>query len=162
MPEKSKKLSRAKRFAEVEFLSVAGFKYRMGPTGLWVYGKDYKNAAAILPQPSVPYEPVRFYLVCHSIELLLKAFLSLRGATMLELSENKYGHDLEKLLDAALEYELDTLVNLPARHIAEVRKAAIYYGGKVFEYPAVGDTSRRTIIPAFKSCLCHLCRTVRA
>jgi hypothetical protein len=111
----------------------------MGPAGLWVYADSYLRAATALPVPEKPYEPVRYYLACHSIELSLKAYLSLHGATMLELSENRYGHNLDLILTAADSKGLQSFVRVSAEQRAEICKAAIYYAGKVFEYPAMGE-----------------------
>lgn len=139
MPQPPRKPSRAKQFAEIERISIFGAVGRMGPIGLWMYANAYEKAAASLPAPEAPYEPVRYYLACHSIELALKAYLSLHGATMLELSENAYGHNLEAILAAAESKGLSAQVTLTLEQRAEVTKAATYYAGKVFEYPAIGE-----------------------
>lgn len=138
-PQNRSRLSRAKQYAEIERISIMGLVARMGPVGLWVYARAYLTAALALPAPESPYEPVRYYLACHSIELSLKAYLSLHGATMLELSENAFGHNLETLLEAAEGKGLPTQVPLTPQQRAEVCKAALYYAGKVFEYPAMGE-----------------------
>ncbi len=116
-----------------------GATSRMGPVGLWVYANAYIRAGLALPAPEAPYEPVRYYLACHSIELSLKAFLSLHGATMLELSENAFGHNLDAIVAAADAKGLQLQVALTPDHRVEISKAAMYYAGKVFEYPAVGE-----------------------
>jgi hypothetical protein len=135
-----RKLSRAKQYAEVETLSINdNFLIRLGPGGLWVYARAYARAAALLPAPERPYEPVRYYLACHSIELALKAYLSIHGATMLELSESGYGHDLNAILLAADAKHLQAQVALTDEHRDEIVKASTYYAGKVFEYPAMGE-----------------------
>jgi hypothetical protein len=77
--------------------------------------------------------------VCHAIELGLKAFLSLRGAAMLKLADGSYGHNLEGILQKAEEKDLKTTVPFTDGHRAAIRLASIYYAGKVFEYPAVGE-----------------------
>lgn len=137
-----RKPSHAKKFAEVENISFFGAVGRMGPIGLWMYARTYATAAASLPEPEAGYEPVRHYLTCHSIELSLKAFLSLHGATMLELSESGYGHNLESILASADAKSLSGTVNLTSEHRAEIVREALYYSGKVFEYPAVGEALR--------------------
>ena len=142
MPTKLRQPSRAKQFAAIERISIFGAVARMGPVGLWQYADAYKRAAETLPAPQVPYEPVRYYLACHAIELCLKAFLSVQGASMLDLAENAYGHNLDRLLAAADERGLDATIQLSIEHRAEVHKAADYYAGKLFEYPAVGEAIR--------------------
>jgi hypothetical protein len=131
--------SRAKQYAEIERISILGADARMGPIGLWFYANAYQKAAAFLPAPEAPYEPVRYYLACHSIELALKAYLSLHGASMLELSESAYGHNLDTILAAAESKGLSAQVTFTLEQRAEITKAATYYAGKVFEYPAVGE-----------------------
>jgi hypothetical protein len=111
----------------------------MGPIGLWVYANHFLGAAKALPEPTVRFEPVRYYLICHSIELSLKAFLSLKGATMVELSDPDYGHKLQKILTDANKKSLQSTVSLSAEQLTEISKAEYYYKGKVFEYPAVGE-----------------------
>jgi hypothetical protein len=111
----------------------------MGPVGLWVYANAYLKAAAAVPAPEAPYEPVRYYLACHSIELSLKAYLSLHGATMLELAENAFGHNLDAILTVAENKGLRSYVRFSGEQRAEIYKAATYYAGKVFEYPAMGE-----------------------
>jgi hypothetical protein len=104
-----------------------------------MYANAYAKAAAALPAPEAPYDPVRYHLACHSIELSLKAYLSMHGATMLELSESAYGHNLETILAAAEAKGLQSQVSISLEHRTEICKSATYYGGKVFEYPAVGE-----------------------
>jgi hypothetical protein len=82
---------------------------------------------------------VRPYLACHSVELVLKAFLSLHGAEMFQLAEGKYGHNLEAILEEAIQQGLKDAVGLSHAEEAVIRGAGPYYGAKVFEYPAVGE-----------------------
>ncbi len=136
---KKQKPSAAKEFAKVERISIAGINERMGPLGLHVYAELYLSAAQALPKPKVPFEPVRPYLVCHAIELALKAYLSLRGAAMKDLADGAFGHNLESILTKAIEGDLAKLVPLTETQRKAIRLATTYYAGKVFEYPAVGE-----------------------
>ena len=138
-PKKTVRISAAKRFAQIEKISIMGITERMGPLGLHMYASAYLDAARALPLPTAPFEPVRPFLICHSIELGLKAFLSLHGAAMLELADGSHGHNLEAILKKADEKHLGTHVGLTDVHKAEVRKSSLYYAGKVFEYPAIGE-----------------------
>src|SRR2546426_9590715 len=131
--KKTARVSVAKQFARIEKISIMGITERMGPIGLHLYANAYLDAARALPLPTVPFEPVRPFLVCHSIELGLKAFLSLQGAKMLELAEGPHGHNLEALLQKADEKHLGTYVGLTDAHKTEVRRASLYYSGKLFE-----------------------------
>lgn len=58
---------------------------------------------------------------------------------MLQLSVNAYGHNLEKIFAAAELKGLSAQVILTLEQRAEVSKVALYYAGKVFEYPAIGE-----------------------
>ncbi len=131
--------SAAKRFAEVEQISVVGITARMGPLALQLYAEAFLQAAQALPKPEVPFEPVRPYLVCHAIELSLKAFLSIQGSEMLHLAGGQFGHKLAPLLTSALDGGLLDLAPLNREHLEAIRRAETYYAGKVFEYPAVGE-----------------------
>lgn len=141
-PKTPRRTSPSKRFAEIEKISIFGAEARMGPLALQQYAERYFYAAKGLPVSDLKFDPVRLYLVCHSIELALKAYLSLHGALMVELSEGPYGHNLESILGKALERGIDSLVPLRDDHRAEICRANTYYSGKVLEYPAVGEAMR--------------------
>ncbi|MEY4706174.1 MAG: hypothetical protein RL042_2379 [Nitrospirota bacterium] len=136
---KKRKSSAAKQFAEIERISIAGINERMGPLGLHMYAESYLSAAQLLPKPNVPFEPVRPYLVCHAIELALKAYLSLRGSAMVDLADGAFGHNLDSLFTRAVEGDLAQLAPLTNAQSNAIRLATTYYAGKVFEYPAVGE-----------------------
>jgi hypothetical protein len=136
--KKKPRMSVAKQNARIEHISIAGVTARMGPIGLHTYADAFLKAAQALPPPSVPFEPVRHFLVCRSIELALKAFLSLLGSTMLKLAERD-GHNLEALLRNAEEKGFAALVPIDEPQRQAIRRASVYYEGKVFEYPAVGE-----------------------
>jgi hypothetical protein len=135
----SRKPSAAKRFAQIERISILGITERMGPLALELYAEMYLSAAESLPKPTVPFEPVRPYLVCHAIELALKAFLSLRGRAMVDLADGQFGHKLSAILTEAEAADLLALVPLSSAHRKAITSAESYYACKVFEYPAVGE-----------------------
>jgi len=56
---------------------------------------------------------------------------------MLNLSENIYGHDLNKILQKADENKIKAYIALTDDHCVYIRLASNYYSGKVFEYPTV-------------------------
>lgn len=137
--KKPARVSPAKHHAQIEHISLLGVRERMGPLGLHMYANSFLAAASALPQPAVTFDPVRPYLVCHAIELGLKAFLSLQGLEMIELAESSFGHNLTFTLKKAEASNLKTIVPLSNAHCAAIRLASVYYSGKVFEYPAVGE-----------------------
>jgi hypothetical protein len=141
-PASAKKISLAKQHAQIEYISIVGIKERMGPLGLQLYSEAFLAAALALPAGPEPFEPVRPYLVCHALELGLKAYLSLTGLNMMELSDGAFGHKLESLLDKAEGAGLLALVPLNDEQRSAIKLAATYYAGKVFEYPAIGEALR--------------------
>ena len=124
------RVSHAKQFAEIENLSMPGIVTRMGPVALHVYAEDFLNAATALPAAKVPFQPSRWFLPCRAIELALKAFLSLKGAPMLELAGGAYGHDLHALLQQAQKSGLADIVALESRDTQAIERATEYYIGK--------------------------------
>jgi len=83
------------------------------------------------------FHPARLFLVCRSLELALKAFLSLRGRSLDELAGGAFGHDLNKLLAEANKQDLGALVKLSEEQRFQIVRASIYYAEKVLEYPSV-------------------------
>lgn len=139
MPARKREPSPAKRFAEIERISILGVTERMGPVALHLYAERYLAAVQALLKLSTPFDPVRLYLVCHAIELSLKAFLSLQGQEMLAMADGKLGHKLSSILEAADAVGLKSFVSLSDEQLGAIRLAETYYAGKVFEYPAVGE-----------------------
>jgi hypothetical protein len=111
----------------------------MAPIALQTYAADYLSAAKEVAPPQVRFSHARMFLVCRALELALKAFLSLKGNTLIKLSGGQYGHDLEYLLSQAEQTGLSTIVNFEERHLFQIRRASTYYVEKVFEYPAIGE-----------------------
>jgi hypothetical protein len=123
--------SRGKQHAKIENMSLLGTHVRMGPPGLWVYASSFlRSAKTIEPGPDGPRWPAGFYLVCHALELSLKAFLSLKGRALLELAD--LGHDLGKLVADATAAGLPDLVTLAPEQVDEIQCASRYYVEKVF------------------------------
>lgn len=137
--KKPARVSVSKRHGQIEHISIFGITERMGPLALHMYADSFLTAANSLPPSSAPFDPVRPYLVCHSIELGLKAFLSIRGLPMIDLAHGSYGHNLTAILEQTEATGLLAMVPLSGSHRDAIRLASIYYFGKVFEYPAVGE-----------------------
>lgn len=115
----------------IETFVFAGIRFHIAPA-LWAYASQYLRAARAVPP--APFNPARFYLACHALELTLKAFLSLKGRS-LESMTWKPGHDLAAALSEAERLHLADIVRLPPRQRKEIRHSR-YYAEKVFEYPA--------------------------
>jgi hypothetical protein len=72
------------------------------------YAFQFFDAYRHVPRPQYPmYDWPRYFLLCHCIELTLKAYLSKHGIDKTELSR-KYGHNLSKLFDGAIAHGLTT------------------------------------------------------
>jgi hypothetical protein len=86
------------------------------------------------------WHPVGKYLACHSIELSLKAFLMLKGETL--VGARRYSHRIAQLLAVCQKQNLKELVPLTEPERREIKRADPYYDGKVFEYPFIGQAAR--------------------
>jgi HEPN domain-containing protein len=62
--------------------------------------EEFFQAFKDLPSGNPPCWP-RYFMLCHAIELALKAYLVSRGTTTKHL-KNTFGHDLKKLLSEAI------------------------------------------------------------
>ena len=76
--------------AQIEWLTIK-----------WIFDRavEFEKAYHAVPE-TPPFSWPRYFLLCHSIELALKAFLALHGESASDL-QNKFGHDLNKLLERA-------------------------------------------------------------
>lgn len=122
---------RAETHRRIETFLFLGIRFHIAPA-LWSYAPQYLRAARAVPASS--FNPARFYLACHALELALKAFLSTKGRSLKSMARHP-GHDLAAALAEAERLRLADLVRLPPRQRREIRRAR-YYGEKVFEYPA--------------------------
>lgn len=101
--------------------------------GLWHFGEQFYKAGLLAAQsPTLGEVSVTLYLICHSIELTLKAFLRGKGKRVPELI--RIGHDLEALLAAADKDGLSSICSLPAKSRDDIRLVNQYYKLKDFEY----------------------------
>ena len=92
-----------------------------------------------LDQSTSPFTPARFFLPCRVIELALKAFLSRKQKSLVELAQSEFGHDLDRILDKAEQHGLSGVVELGKQQRDVIRRASAYYREKVFEYPALDE-----------------------
>jgi hypothetical protein len=139
MGKKRDKASVGKTF--VENISIFGLNARLAPLGFQMYAADFLAAAKAIQPPNVPFAPARPYLVCHALELALKAFLSLKEYSVDKLADSKFSHNLVSLLDEAERNGLREFVKLEEDETFQIRRASNYYSEKVFEYPAIGEAS---------------------
>lgn len=102
--------------------------------GYWLrhYANDFLEAAKSFRPPENRFSPVRYYLVCHSIELSLKSFLFSAGFK--KKDRKRLNHDLEKALIAAETNGLLTHIDVTNEDRKTIEKANRLYPKKEFEY----------------------------
>lgn len=74
------------------------------------------------------------YLVGHSIELALKAYLVHEGVSLDELPTKKYGHNLEKCFDSASQLGLSNIVQVEEGEIDAMKVLNELYSTKQLNY----------------------------
>ena len=119
---------------------------RTTPIGLVQYAREFFDTALaaddeIGRRPGfeiIAPIPV-MYLVGHSIELGLKAYLVHEGVSLDELPTKKYGHNLEKCFDAANQLGLSNIVQLEAGEIDAMKVLNELYSTKQLNYIVSGS-----------------------
>ncbi len=79
-----------------------------------------------------------YYLLGHSIELSLKAFLFGRGVKYNKLRYKPYGHDLDILVSEARKRKLGLQAKLTSEEVALIKLLSVSYSAKLLEYTVVG------------------------
>jgi len=97
--------------------------------------------ASVIDELRGPYSTPAYYLVSHSIELSLKAFLRGTGISVSELSSRKFGHNLDALLKTARENNLNDHLELGSTDVEAIFLINQTYKGKEFEYLVPGASS---------------------
>ncbi|MCC7288990.1 hypothetical protein IT414_01180 [bacterium] len=110
---------------------------RTSARGLLNYAVDY-YAGYELIQNSEPdfikLFAVKYYLLCHSLELIMKAWLKKKGATYFEIK--KLGHNLEDIM-AVLHSKHNLIFDASSQ--AMIRLVNQHYSNKEFEYSLRGS-----------------------
>lgn len=109
---------------------------RVGSKGLLKYANNYLQAYKIIKEQKpkdLDLPEVKFFLVCHSLELGLKAYLRTKLPRTFLV---KLGHDLEKLLD---EIYKRRGIFVGKRDLVIIHYANELYKTKQFEYSQKGD-----------------------
>jgi hypothetical protein len=130
-------MGKPKQHQKIESISLGPWTIYTSPSSLWVYARHYLQAAQRAPKGK--FAPARIYLACHSMELSLKAFLSLKGFSLEDLAGGAFSHNLEKILAEAESRDLLSIVDLTDAELTEISLASNYYAEKVFEYPATDE-----------------------
>jgi hypothetical protein len=107
--------------------------------GLWRHAREFADAglAVRIANPNRISLPA-FYLIGHSIELSLKAFLLGRGVALNRLRSKEFGHDLAALLKEARRRRLGNEVPLKPKHLGVIQLLNFEYVAKKYEYRETG------------------------
>lgn len=120
-------------------IQVKPAKINMSPIGFYMYGKHYLEASKRVRKPKGKYSPVPYYLVCQSIELFLKAWLSAHGVSIRTLRKKDWGHNLVRLLNESESRDLASIVKITESRVSNIRLATEYYdNSKKFNYADLG------------------------
>jgi hypothetical protein len=133
---------RAKPPPRGERASRIEVRSRFEAASVYAYAADFLQAAKSIRSANRSFRPARLYLVCHSLELGLRAFVSLSARSLDDTGRRASGHDLTRLLSKAQSLGLDRLIRFRVKEVNEIRKASLYYERKVFEYPALAEALR--------------------
>jgi len=122
---------------------------RTTPAGLWTLGDEFFRTVQHIPEGKKRLFSPCFYLLSHSIQLTLKAFLRAKGSTVPELI--KIGHDLGGLLRHAEAKGIRGIVALEKRHLDAIELANAIYKEKGWEY-RIREFKQYPIIDDLYSC----------
>jgi hypothetical protein len=118
-------------------LSVGNITVNLSCYGFLRYGRDFHAAAESFNNGGT-FSIVPYFLRSQAIELGLKAFLLLSGATKAKLRAKPFGHNLNSLLDAATRSGLEKFVTFTPEEAAAIRTANQFYdsgpAGKRLQY----------------------------
>ena len=131
--------------------------------GYWLrnYAGDFLKAARDFVPPVDRFSPLPYYLVCHSIELSLKAFLFSAGFN--KAARKALNHDLQKAIAAAEANGLNDYLQVSANDRDLIFKANRLYPKK--EFNTLKASRRSMILTTFDwkiSRLSHTCCSRRS
>lgn len=111
-------------------------KERTSPNTLWRHAQQFAHAARVIRHEHKGNRVLfpAYYLIGHSIELSLKAFLLRKGIPVSELKSRKYGHDVEVLLKEARRRRLGAYVKLSQKDVGVLYLLSYEYVAKKYEY----------------------------
>lgn len=119
---------------------------RTKPMGLIRYANDFYKAAigaddtfGMRPGYEIIAPIPVYYLIGHSMELALKAYLLHNGVTLHELRSNRhFGHDIVKCFEKATEFGLLKIVTFNDNELGTFTILNNLYSNKELEYIVVG------------------------
>jgi hypothetical protein len=118
---------------------------RTNSMGLCRYARDYSDAGRVVSEKlvSAVAPTPAYYLYCHAIELVLKAYLRGSGLSLEELK--KIGHDLSGAYKRALDARLNDKCKLTPEMEQAIELVNPIYRDKEFEYIKIGARTIPTI-----------------
>ncbi|SEI95179.1 hypothetical protein [Nitrosomonas eutropha] len=119
-------------------ISAKPARITMGPIGFIVYAEDFLNAYKSF-KIDKPFLPVKYYLICRSVELSLKSYLLFKSVSIKKV-KCKFGHDLQKILKKSIELGIGAVEGITDEEQAEIEKANNWYNRKGFEYFDIQNT----------------------
>jgi len=105
--------------------------------GFHVWAEDFLAAAKAYAPNARKGSFVAHFLCCQSLELSLKAFLSLKGLDRRKLARKPFGHNLDRLVDEAVRQNLAEFVQIAPADRSVIQIASSWYdipGGKRLQY----------------------------
>ncbi|WP_316237651.1 hypothetical protein [Bradyrhizobium sp. SZCCHNR1015] len=123
--------------------------------------EDFYQAFRDLPEKAPSGLPIswpRYFMLCHAVELALKAFLLAHGVPLKDLESNQiFGHQLDALLKEADERGLE----IGPQERAELEKLHAAHTGYWPRYP-MKEAGPVFLIEPFEPCVVKLLVAVRA
>jgi len=114
-------------------LKAESAHYFVSPYFFIKYAEDFFEASSA-HDSSIKFSPVKYYLVCHSIELSLKAFLLLKGVSKSDIRSRSLGHNLSNILEKCLSLGLEEIVQITDPQKSMLTELNEWYSRKGFEY----------------------------
>jgi hypothetical protein len=107
--------------------------------GFILHAREFLIAAELVLNQAREVSLPTYFLFGRSVELSLKAYLLKSGVKIETLrSQNKYGHNLETLLDDAIKHKLLECVPIGQIEIDVIRQLNFDYASKRLEYRITG------------------------
>ncbi len=111
------------------------------PYKFWKLGKDFRRYAEVIFINKIDGADSRplYFMIGHSFELILKAFLLTKGFTEETLCKKKYGHNLTNLFVAAKKFnEFSKIIRLSKNLELYINEISDYHKDMDFKYIVTG------------------------
>lgn len=109
-------------------------EYRTTPRGMLYWSKEFFEAYKVIRKEKshfIALYQVKFFLLCHAVELLLKSYLQMKGYKVVELRKKRVGHNLSRLIEMVLEKKEISISKKDHSLLCIVSES---YSQKEFEY----------------------------